>query len=167
MAGLSFILDTRISKVPFLVHQCQQEHPGQEIPDEHIFTQPRPPGPNEHRRDRTTYYQYATGSSRSTARPRPSTGSWRPTSEPWPGSRGYTTNLDATTGTAQFVIDDYHRLFQIERSFRMPKHDLQARLKPSDSKHVPKTKLPGGEIPQRLRSSDRILPCSFMTDHSR
>ena len=29
--------------------------------------------------------------------------------------------------TAEFVIDAYHRLFQIERSFRMSKHDLRAR----------------------------------------
>ena len=29
--------------------------------------------------------------------------------------------------TAEFVIDAYHRLFQIEKSFRMSKHDLRAR----------------------------------------
>jgi transposase len=29
--------------------------------------------------------------------------------------------------TAEFVIGAYHRLFQIEKSFRMSKHDLQAR----------------------------------------
>ena len=29
--------------------------------------------------------------------------------------------------TADFVIGAYHRLFEIERSFRMSKHDLQAR----------------------------------------
>jgi len=29
--------------------------------------------------------------------------------------------------TAEFVIDAYHRLFQIEKSFRMSKHDLQTR----------------------------------------
>jgi transposase len=29
--------------------------------------------------------------------------------------------------TAPFVIDAYHRLFHIEKSFRMSKHDLQAR----------------------------------------
>jgi transposase len=29
--------------------------------------------------------------------------------------------------TAEFVIDAYHRLFEIEKSFRMSKHDLQAR----------------------------------------
>jgi hypothetical protein len=40
------------------------------------------------------------------------------------GLKGYVTNLDAT---AEFVIDAYHRLFQIEKSFRMSKHDLRAR----------------------------------------
>jgi transposase len=29
--------------------------------------------------------------------------------------------------TADFVIDAYHRLIEIEKSFRMSKHDLQAR----------------------------------------
>jgi hypothetical protein len=44
------------------------------------------------------------------------------------GWKGYTTNLatcpDGTPVTAEFVIDAYHRLFQIEASFRMSKHDL-------------------------------------------
>lgn len=47
------------------------------------------------------------------------------------GIKGYVTNLKATpTGepiTAAFVIEAYHRLFTIEKSFRMSKHDLQAR----------------------------------------
>jgi hypothetical protein len=47
------------------------------------------------------------------------------------GLKGYVTNLaacpDGTPITADFVIDAYHRLFQIEKSFRMSKHDLQAR----------------------------------------
>jgi hypothetical protein len=47
------------------------------------------------------------------------------------GLKGYVTNLaacpDGTPITAEFVIDAYHRLFQIEKSFRMSKHDLQAR----------------------------------------
>jgi transposase len=34
---------------------------------------------------------------------------------------------DGTPVTAEFVIDAYHRLFHIEKSFRMSKHDLQAR----------------------------------------
>jgi hypothetical protein len=41
------------------------------------------------------------------------------------GWKGYTTNL--TGQTADFVIDAYHQLWHIEKSFRMSKHDLQAR----------------------------------------
>jgi hypothetical protein len=47
------------------------------------------------------------------------------------GLKGYVTNLatcpDGTPVTAQFVIDAYHRLIEIEKSFRMSKHDLAAR----------------------------------------
>jgi transposase len=41
------------------------------------------------------------------------------------GLKGYTTNL--TSARAEFVIDAYHQLWRIEKSFRMSKHDLQAR----------------------------------------
>jgi hypothetical protein len=47
------------------------------------------------------------------------------------GLKGYVTNLgacpDGTPITAEFVIDAYHRLIEVEKSFRMSKHDLQAR----------------------------------------
>ena len=47
------------------------------------------------------------------------------------GIKGYVTNLaacpDGTPVTAEFVIGAYHQLFEIERSFRMSKSDLQAR----------------------------------------
>lgn len=47
------------------------------------------------------------------------------------GIKGYVTNLaacpDGTPITADFVIGAYHRLWEIEHSFRMSKHDLQAR----------------------------------------
>ena len=45
------------------------------------------------------------------------------------GWKGYTTNLtDHAAGhTAEFVVGAYARLFEIERSFRMSKHDLAAR----------------------------------------
>jgi hypothetical protein len=47
------------------------------------------------------------------------------------GLKGYVTNLaacpDGTPVTEEFVIDAYHRLFHIEKSFRMSKHDLRAR----------------------------------------
>ncbi len=41
------------------------------------------------------------------------------------GWKGYSTNL--TTVGPDFVISAYHRLLEIERSFRMSKHDLAAR----------------------------------------
>jgi hypothetical protein len=44
------------------------------------------------------------------------------------GLMGYLTNLEAcpdgSAVTPEFVIGAYHRLFQIEKSFRMSKHDL-------------------------------------------
>jgi hypothetical protein len=47
------------------------------------------------------------------------------------GLKGYVTNLthapDGTPVTAEFVLAAYPRLLQVEKSFRMSKHDLQAR----------------------------------------
>jgi hypothetical protein len=47
------------------------------------------------------------------------------------GLKGYVTNLaahpDGTPVTPEFVIGSYHRLFEIDKSFRMSKSDLQAR----------------------------------------
>jgi len=57
-AGLSFILGMKIPHVPYVVKQWRREHPGEEIPDGHIFTQPWPAGPENERRDQVIYYQY-------------------------------------------------------------------------------------------------------------
>ena len=57
-AGLSFILGARIPHVPYVVSRWRREHPGEQIPDGHIFTQPWPAGPNGGRRDQVIYYQY-------------------------------------------------------------------------------------------------------------
>jgi Transposase DDE domain len=45
-AGLSFILGMRIPEVPYVVEQWRRDHPDQQIPDGHIFTQPWPAGPH-------------------------------------------------------------------------------------------------------------------------
>jgi len=42
-------------------------------------------------------------------------------------SKGYVTNIPATTMAASQVIASYHTLWQVEQSFRMSKTDLQAR----------------------------------------
>ena len=41
------------------------------------------------------------------------------------GLKAYITNID--NPSPEFVMGAYHRLFQIEKSFRMSKHDLKAR----------------------------------------
>jgi hypothetical protein len=42
-AGLSLILGIKIPRVPYVVSQWRREHPGQDIPDGHVFS-PGPPG---------------------------------------------------------------------------------------------------------------------------
>jgi transposase len=153
-AGLSFILGTRITHVPYVVDQWRRDHPGQQVPDGHVFTQPWPASPTDKRRDQVIYYQYRHDRARRTLRGIDEqvakaekavagqvpvkrnrfitlSGSARTVNRTLEakaraiaGIKGYVTNLDAT---AEFVIGAYHRLFQIEKSFRMSKHDLQAR----------------------------------------
>jgi hypothetical protein len=160
-AGLSFILGLRIPEVPYVVAQWRREHPGEPIPDGHIFTQPWAAGPRNDRRDQVIYYQYRHDRARRTLRGideqvakahnaiagkapikrnrfiQLSDGTHHINREleakarALAGLKGYITNLaacpDGTPITADFVISAYHQLFQIEKSFRMSKHDLQAR----------------------------------------
>ena len=57
-AGLSFILGAKIAQVPYVVTEWRREHPDQQIPDGHVFTQPWPAGPTDQRRDQVIYYQF-------------------------------------------------------------------------------------------------------------
>jgi Transposase DDE domain len=70
-AGLSFILGTKIPDVPYAVAQWRREHPGQDLPDGHIFTQPWPATGAQKaagRRDKMIYYQYRADRGRRTLR---------------------------------------------------------------------------------------------------
>ena len=155
--GLSFILGARIPTEPYVVTAWRKRHPGQEIPDRHIFTQPWPAGPTDARRDHTFYYQYRHDRARRTlkgideqvAKAERAVAGQAPIkrnrfitltggtksinralearARSLAGIKGYVTNLDPVIADADFVIGAYHRLFQIERSFRMSKSDLQAR----------------------------------------
>jgi hypothetical protein len=154
-AGLSFILGMRISETPYVVDRWRTEHPGQAIPDGQVFTQPWPAGPADHRRDQVIYYQYRAERARRTlrgideqvAKAERAVAGQAPVkrnrfislsggtkkvnraleakARALAGLKGYVTNLEGVT--AEFVIDAYHRLFQIEKTFRMSKHDLRAR----------------------------------------
>jgi hypothetical protein len=160
-AGLSFILGMKIPHVPYVVAQWRREHPGVQIPDGHVFTQPWPAGPNGDRRDQVIYYQYRHDRARRTlrgidqqvAKAERAVAGLAPVkrnrfirlsgeaksvnreleakARALAGIKGYITNLaacpDGTPVTGEFVIGAYHQLFEIERSFRMSKSDLQAR----------------------------------------
>jgi hypothetical protein len=67
-AGLSFILGMKIPHLPYVVAQWRREHPGEDIPDGHVFTQPWPAGPSGGRRDQVIYYQYRHDRARRTLR---------------------------------------------------------------------------------------------------
>jgi hypothetical protein len=70
-AGLSFILGTRIPEIPYVVKEWNREHPGEDLPDGHVFTQPWPASSLEKergRRDQTIYYQYKADRARRTLR---------------------------------------------------------------------------------------------------
>lgn len=157
-AGLSFILGTRIPYVPQIITEWRDKHPGQEIPDQQVFTQPWPATAVEKARgipDRVIYYQYRHDRARRTLRGIDEqiakaenavagkvsvkrnrfiklTGAQKSINRDLEakaralaGIKGYTTNL--TDQAPEFVIGAYHRLWRIEKSFRMSKHDLQAR----------------------------------------
>ena len=60
-SGLSFILGTKIPHVPDVVTRWRQKHPGEDIPDGQVFTQPWPATTGEKARgipDRVIYYQF-------------------------------------------------------------------------------------------------------------
>ena len=67
-AGLSFILGMKIPQVPYVIAQWWREHPGEQVPDGHVFTQPWPAGPKDKRRDQVIYYQYRHDRARRTLR---------------------------------------------------------------------------------------------------
>jgi hypothetical protein len=53
---------------PYLVGEWRREHPGEDIPDGHVFTRRWPVGPASKRRDKVIYYQYKADRARRTLR---------------------------------------------------------------------------------------------------
>jgi hypothetical protein len=128
-----------------------------DIPDGYIFTQPWPAGPTDQRRDQIKYYQYSADRARRTLRGIDTqvakaekavtgqisvkrnrfvklSGGTKTANQALvnktrtlAGIKDYWTDLDPNTADAQFVLGADHRLFLIEKSLRMSKHDLQAR----------------------------------------
>jgi hypothetical protein len=56
----------KVPDVPYQVDKWRRAHPGEEIPEGHVFTQPWPAGPSAKRRDQMIYYQYKADRARRT-----------------------------------------------------------------------------------------------------
>jgi hypothetical protein len=153
--GLSFILGAKIPHVPYVIAKWQSAHPGEPVPDGHVFLQPWPAGPSDKRRDQVFYYQYSHDRGRRTLRgideqvrkaeqavagkiavkrnrfvkltdaTKTVNRELETKARALAGIKGYVTNI--ADPTPELVIGAYHRLFQIEKSFRMAKSDLAAR----------------------------------------
>jgi DDE family transposase len=153
--GLSYILGMKIPDIPYMVTEWRREHPGEQMPDGLVLTQPWPAGPADKRRDQVIYYQYKADRARRTLRgideqvtkaekavagkvpvkrnrfiklvgaDKSVNHALEAKARALAGWKGYITNLPGAS--AEFVISSYHRLFQIEASFRMSKNDLAAR----------------------------------------
>lgn len=138
-----------------MVAQWWREHPDTAIADGQIFIQPWPAGHTDNRRDQAIYYQYKADRARRTLRgideqvtkaekavagkvavkrnrfiqladaTKTVNRELEAKARALAGLKGYITNL--ADPTPESVIGAYQRLFQIEKSFRMSKHDLQAR----------------------------------------
>jgi hypothetical protein len=154
-AGLGFILGNRFTHIPDAIEEWRKNNPGTDLPDGLTLTQPWPPGPNSSRRDQVIYYQYRADRARRTLRgideqvgkaERAVAGKapvkrnrfitltggdksvnreLETKARTLAGWKSYITNI--VNPTPEFVIGAYHQLWRIERSFRMSKHDLQAR----------------------------------------
>ena len=154
-AGLGFILGNRIGHIPYVVQEWHEQNPDTEVPDGLTLTQPWPGSPNSTRRDQVIYYQYRADRARRTRRgideqigkaekavagkvpvkrnrfitlaggDKSVNRELEQKARALAGWKSYITNI--TAPTSEFVIGAYHQLWHIEKSFRMSKHDLQAR----------------------------------------
>ena len=157
-ASLSYIIGARIPEEPHQVKQWRKDHPGQDIADGQVFTQPWPAvgaAKAAGRRDKVTYYRYKADSARRSlhgidtqiAKAERAVAGKEPVkrnrfvkltggdktinrdleakARAVAGLKAYITNM--TDPSPDFVIGAYHQLWHVEKSFRMSKHDLQAR----------------------------------------
>jgi hypothetical protein len=54
--------------VPYVIDAWRRAHPGQDIPDGHVFTQPWPAAASDKRKDHTFFYAYSADRARRTIR---------------------------------------------------------------------------------------------------
>ena len=156
-AGLSYVLGSRTSRVPHVISSWHDNHPDQDVPDglTLTLTRPRPAGAGDQRRDETVYYRYSADRARRALRgidtqvakaekavagkipvkrnrfvhlsgaTRSINRDLEKRARTLAGWKGYVTN--PPNPDPETVISAYHRLYNIEKPFRMSKSDLRAR----------------------------------------
>jgi hypothetical protein len=155
-AGLKFIVGSRITKAPYDLADHFERH-GNYFADGQVLESTRVMGAGKNARTRRVVYQYlfarqqrdqrtinaqVTRAEKVAAGDKPlkkdrfvkmddtSRGvDWDlvQRARDLAGLKGYVSNIDADVMAGQAVIDAYHDLYQVERSFRMAKNDLAAR----------------------------------------
>lgn len=153
--GLQFIIGTKTPEVPYVVKQWREANPGKDIPDGQIFTQRWPAPPSRNRGDWTLYYQYSASRARKTLHgideqvrkaeeavaghgaikrnrfvklenaDKSVNRELEAKVRSLAGIKGYVTNIPDPN--PEFVIASYHKLYEVEKTFRMAKSDLAAR----------------------------------------
>lgn len=153
--GLSFILGMKLTAEPYPVTKWRTDHPGEDLPDGQVFIQPWPASPSDKRRDQVRYYRYSSDRAKRTSHgideqvrkaqsiingkaalgrnkyvkvdgaKKTVNRELEAKRRALAGVKGYVTNIE--NPNPELVIDAYHQLFQIEKSFRMAKSDLRAR----------------------------------------
>lgn len=156
-SGLGYIIGKPLPEVPYVVEKWMEENPGEAPEEGQIFTEKSFTGPAGKRKEHRIYYQYRAARARRTLRGIDQqvekaknaiagrapvkrnrflkvTGEERSLNDELvqkardlAGYKAYITNLLPEVATAEFVIGAYHQLWQVEKSFRMSKHDLAAR----------------------------------------
>lgn len=153
-AGLDYIIGGRLPDIPYQVLEWMRTHPGLEFPDGLTLSMPTWAGPGETKTRRMTYWRYSHerarrslhGIDQQITKAKKAIRGEVPVkrnryvtltdvhkslnteleakNRTLAGWKTYRTSLD--TGP-DFVIGCYHQLWQVEKSFRMSKHDLRAR----------------------------------------
>ena len=153
-AGLFYILGDTMATIPYQIEQWVKDHPGQQPEHGLTLTQHWPQG-NNNRRDYVVYYRFSADRARRSLRGinEQVAKAEKAVAGKIPVKRNRFVRLDKTTKsvnraletkartlagwkpyvtniedpTPEFVIGAYHSLWNIEKSFRMSKHDLAAR----------------------------------------
>lgn len=156
-AGLGYIIGQRLAEIPWVLNEWRKANPAATVDEGMIFTEREYTGPVGARRAHRIVYQYRAARARRslhgidtqigkaeraaagraqlkknrfltvTDESREVNRELEAKARSLAGWKAYITNLSEEQASDEFVIEAYHQLWHVEKSFRMSKHDLAAR----------------------------------------